>query len=299
MNFALMRPFMNTGDGGSNGGAGGGAAGGTPPPAGGTGATGTPAPAATGPWFSGVKDEGLRGYLETKNFKDVDSMADSYRNLEKLRGVPEDRLITLPGDDKPESWDGIFAKLGRPEKSDAYELSTPEGAPKEFAPAMAEQFHKAGLSKKQGQQLAGWFKEVSEASAVAEKDNAETARHEQQTNLKKEWGAAFDQNLEKAGALVEAMGLDEDTAGKLRGALGVDGFSKLMLGFITKFGINLGEPQFHTGTGTSPVHTPAGAKAKRESLLADKEFFKRWSEGGANERKQIDALYEQEYNVQK
>jgi len=63
-----------------------GSAGGGQPGAGGAG----------GEWYAGIADEGLRGYVQTKGFKDPGALAESYRNLEKLQGVPQERLLKLP-----------------------------------------------------------------------------------------------------------------------------------------------------------------------------------------------------------
>jgi hypothetical protein len=285
------------GSGGGTGGAGGGAGGN---PAGGTGGGeggGTPPPAGgSAPWFGGIKDKDVKAYIEAKGFKELDALATSYRDLEKTRGIPAERLLALPSDDKPESWNPVYDRLGRPAK-DGYELAVPEGAPTEFGPAMAAKFHELGISKKQGQALSSWWTELVKTANEQGMQQTTDARNQQVTALKTEWGAAFDKNIEQAGTFAIKAGIDEPTAEKLRGALGVDGFAKLMTGIMTKFGIKLGEADFHDGNGGPGFGalSPAAARAKREQLLSDPDFNTKWRNGSKKEVDEISRLYELEY----
>jgi hypothetical protein len=248
------------------------------------------------PWYATFKNPDTKGYLETKGFQDAEALADSYRNLEKIKGVPIERLLTLPTDDTPEAWNPIYTKLGRPEKADQYELETPQDAPQEFGPEMAKKFHELGLSKKQGQGLAKWWTDLAKNAKAAEGQTTQEAREAQITNLKKEWAAAYQQNLDAAGTLAMKAGITNEQAEKIRGAIGVDGFAKLMHGIIQKFGIQLGESEFHGGGGAPNfnVLSPAAAKAKREELLADPDFKAKYLNGGKKEIAQISRLYELE-----
>ena len=79
--------------------------------------TETPAaPAAPADWTAGLPEE-MKGYVQNKGFKDPSAVVESYRNFEKLMGVPQDRMIKLPekAEDKA-AWDSIYNRLGRPEK---------------------------------------------------------------------------------------------------------------------------------------------------------------------------------------
>jgi len=286
--FPLLSPDPAGGGAGGAGGAGGVA---TPPvvlPADG---------GQSAPWFSTFKNDETRGYVESKGFKDSESLADAYRNLEKLRGVPAEKLLTLPGDDKPESWAPIYNRLGRPEKVDGYELTIPEGAPETFGPEMSGKFHELGLSKKQGQALADWWNELVVKSNGADKEAAGASFDTQVAALKSEWGAAFDQNLDRVSEFAEKAGIDENTAAKLRGALGVDGFAKMLDGMMGKFGIKLGESQFHTGgenTGFGRL-SPSASRAKRQELQSDPDFMAKWVAGSKKEVDQVNKLYEMEF----
>ena len=118
-----------------------------------TGAPGTSTPAATtstpsGKWFDSF-DADTKDYITQKGFGDAKSVVESYRNLEKLRGVPQDRLLKLPdanaGGDAPE-WNEVYNKLGKPATPEGYGLQAkdPKGSP--FTDWAKGTFHKLNLT---------------------------------------------------------------------------------------------------------------------------------------------------------
>lgn len=280
--------------------AGGGAVG-TPPPAAPAPAAPAAAPAApagtgTGnPWFSGFSSADAKAYVEGKGFKDSESLAVAYQNLEKVRGVPAERLLTLPEKADDPAWNDVHARLGRPEKPDGYTFEVPEGASPDFAKAAQAEFHKLGLTKAQGESLAKWWNESAKGATEAEKANATANRTQQVTKLKTEWGAAFEQNANEVEAVALASGLTKEQVTAAESALGVDGFAKMIFQFKTKFGVKLGEAGFEKGSGGGGdfggVMTPAQAKAERERLQSDPAFMKAWTSGGKKEAEQISRLY--------
>lgn len=297
-----FRPLMNgAGGAGDGGSAGGGAGGGT----GAAGAGGTPGGSGAGgggeagagsgnPWFSGFKAEDVRTYIETKGFKDPESVASAYMNLEKTRGVPADRILTLPAEDKPEAWAPIFNKLGRPEKPEGYGLKAAEGQSADFLAWQQNTFHELGLSKKQAESLASKWNEQFAASLQQEQNAGREAAQQQETKLKQEWGGAFEQNAGVVEKFMEALGMDENTGKALGKALGYDGSMKFLHGIVQKFGITLGESQFHGGENGGNdfgAMTPAVAKAKLGEYMSNPEWKKAWSAGDKAKQKEVDRLY--------
>ena len=284
---------MDPNDGGSNGGGTGGDGG-----AGGGAGAGAAGAGTGNPWFSGFKAEDVRGFIENKGFKDPEALASAYWNLEKTRGVPADRLLTLPADDKPESWSPIYNRLGRPEKPEGYEVQGVEGTPADFIAWQRETYHELGLTKKQGEALSKKWNELVTASGAHDQQASKEKLQGQINSLKKEWGAAAQQNIEVVDAMVEKLGMDEATQKQLEGVLGFDGFAKFIHGITTKFGIKLGESDFHSGTGSGNdfgAMTPAAAKARRDELMSDPEWVKAFSNGDVAKRKEFDRLSAQMY----
>lgn len=245
-------------------------------------------PAADAPWYSSIQDEGIRGYAELKGWKDPAAAIDSYRNLEKLRGVPENELARIPKADDKDGWNSFYAKLGRPDNAAGYELSIPEGDDGVFAKAAAEWFHEAGLSPAQAQLLAAKNNEYLASQVKAWETEVAAKQDQEMSELKTQWGMAFDQNTEIARRGAKQFGVSEETMEQLEGAMGTKG----MLEFFHNIGSKLGEHKVE-GMGASDASfklSPAAAQERIRMLQADKEWANRYLSGGANEKAEMDRL---------
>src|SRR6185312_841401 len=83
------------------------------------------APAAGNPipWLEGATPEQV-GYIQNKGWTDPKQVLEGYQNLEKMRGVPADRLLTLPATDADDATKAAFyEKLGRPKEAAGYDFS--------------------------------------------------------------------------------------------------------------------------------------------------------------------------------
>lgn len=269
--------------GGGNGAAGGGA--GT-----GTGADGG-APAAGGggssaSWYGEV-DGDLKGYIENKGWKGGADVVQGYRNLEKLVGVPQERLLKLPDKDDAPEWGDVYNRLGRPETPDGYKLPVPEGGDPEFAKAASGWFHEAGLSAKQAVKVTeAWNKHMAEV--VAQRDQQYQAQvQKDEGDLKREWGAAYDKHVQVAQAAARAFGLDAETIDKLEESMG---FGKLMK-FMHGIGSKLGEDSFETGQGQSGFSlTPDAARNRIEALKKDEAWVQKYVNGDMEARNELERL---------
>lgn len=108
--------------------------------------------------------------------------------------APEPFLAALPEVGDKDGWSAVYAKLGRPESADGYELPVPEGQDDAFAKTTAEWMHEAGLNKQQAQALATQWN-----SFQAQQVEAQQAAIQKQTaadlaTVRQEWGADFDAN---------------------------------------------------------------------------------------------------------
>lgn len=108
--------------------------------------------------------------------------------------VAEPFLKELPGADDKEGWSVLYAKMGRPETAEGYELPVPEGDSGEFAKTASQWLHEAGLNKQQAQSLVAQYN--AHAAAQAEAHQAAIAQQVEKdmTAIKQEWGADFDAN---------------------------------------------------------------------------------------------------------
>jgi len=114
-------------------------------------------------WVNLVPEE-LRGEGSLKAIPDFGTMAKNYVNAQKMVGADK---IVIPGKNaKPEDWDAVFNKLGRPEKPEAYAIAPPETMPKDFPldTKLLDEYrgiaHKFRLLPDQVKGIFDWFMET-------------------------------------------------------------------------------------------------------------------------------------------
>jgi hypothetical protein len=267
----------------------------TPNPASGTPPGATP-PAATPPastatdWTSNLNPD-MKGFVQNKGFKDPASVLESYVNLEKLIGAKE-KLIKLPDNmDDPAALKEIFGKLGLPEKSDEYGFEIPKepGDAQDFVKWAKDAFHESGLTKKQATTLAEkWTKFFTDAEtneATAYKSSIEA----QQTSLKKEWGAAYEQKIAAGRSAASALGVTGEQVDALEKVMGFEATMK----FMDRIGSKIMEPGFAPANpGSANGHlTPEQALNRKTSLMADADFRKRYLNGDTGAREEMERLH--------
>lgn len=259
------------------------------PAAGGAANNGGAAPAAQ--WFDGFTDAETKGWVQSVGLKTPEAAAQKAWHLEKLLGADKaGRGFVLPKDDKDEAgWNGLYAKLGRPDKPDGYGFKA-EGADAELITAAAGEFHKLGLSAKQAQGVMAWAQ--AQNAAIAEKagkaDEEFAAKSETEfADLKKAWGANADKNIEQARRAARAFlpkeGADQ-VMDKIERALGTRAFLEL----FQRIGEGLGEGDIPGGgDGGEFGITVEGARAKLAELRKDTAFVAKWASGDAAAVKQV------------
>lgn len=251
-------------------------------------------------WTSSLSPD-LKGFIQERGFKDPAEVAEQYRNLEKLRGVPADKLLRTPDSyqdakEQETALNAIYDRLGRPKTAKEYAIEVPKenGDPKQ-AEWIADLFHKAGLTKAQAEAISkGWnerqgvlTKEFAETQSLTAKQSAE--------KLRTEWGQAYDQNLNVAKAGQKALGWDDAKVDLMGKTLGVSETIKM----LHDTGRKVGESQFILGDKQSPtLNTPDGAQAKIKQLMNDKSFTTKLMDGDASAKQQWQMLHEQLANGQ-
>lgn len=152
--------------------------------------------AETPAWYDGASDETV-GYIQNKGWQEDPMKAiSSYQELEKFRGVSEDKLIMMPKEG--ETMDAVWNKLGRPESAEKYDLGLPPEMPVDDARmGMAmEAAYKAGLSN---DQIKALITADSEYNVQAQEHQAKELSRLQEVDvndLKKEWGEAYEERAE-------------------------------------------------------------------------------------------------------
>lgn len=277
--------------GGAGSGQGAGNAGGAPQTStvsGGASSTGVN-PGLSQDWTSNLNDS-HKAYVQQKGFKDPVSVLDSYINMEKLLGVPQDRLLKLPTKSDDPAWGDVYNKLGRPMDPKEYKIEVPQGMDAKFADWARSTFHELGITKDAGEKLAAkWNGFQSEAQKAQTEAYTQKVTQENE-NLKKDWGMAYDQNINIAKSAASAFGLDGQTIDKLEAAMGFAGTMK----FLSSIGEKIGEGKFISGgAGQSfgGALTPEQARGRIQNLRQDPDFVNRYVKGDMAAREEMERLH--------
>lgn len=232
------------------------------------------APAAEAFDWSNHLEGDLLAHAQTKGYADIAAAVKGQLNAEKLLGVPADRLLRLPADPADaEGMGEIYARLGKPESADGYQLGDNVG--EEAGQWMRDTFHGANLTEAQATSLT----EALVARETATEEAAETQAHEQSQRelgeVKAEWGQEYDNNVVKAQRgqkLLEESGIDPGARDAIERAIGTKG----LLNMLAKLGSRTSEDTFISGRSENALGlTPEIARSKLAQLHGDPKFSQR------------------------
>jgi hypothetical protein len=213
-------------------------------------------------------------------------------NLEKLIGVPQDRILKLPQSDAPATeWAPIYDRLGRPAKAEDYKLDTPAGADANFTKQLAEIMHSQGLTLAQAQAIAKAQHDLVATEISVDKEKQAAENTADQAAMRKEQGAAYDKYVQVTRQAAQAFGLSAETINDLQDVMGLKG----TMDFLYKIGSRLGEDSFVSSSGGGAFNgamTPAQAQARINALKADGGFTKKYIEGDVGARNEMQRLHE-------
>lgn len=255
---------------------------GTPPP-GGTppGGTGTPPPGGEppppNPWSPEALSPEDKGWFENKKYADLPTLINSVRGMERLLGVPKERLLALPEKPDDPRWGEIHQKLGRPEKPDGYDFGlAPEVAKSPTVVAFRDVMHKHGVSQSAAKEIVSEFLKQRDTQTEAQIAAFNTASEQAVEKLKTELGAAYDQTIGAARNAAKAYGISKEDMLALEKAWGTEKQLRFFIGLSKAQGE-------HDAEGTTGGNkqfgalTPAAASDQIARLLGDKEFIARYT----------------------
>lgn len=220
----------------------------------------------------------FKGHPSLEPIKDINGLVKSYISAQEMVGKNK---VVVPGENaKPEEWNEFFGKLGRPDAPDKYGLKKPDKLPEgfdiqeDFLKNLGGMFHEAGLTARQANTLFSKYIDTAVNEYTTAAKEANLRANEKIAELKREWGAAYDANIDKAKRAVRAF-LD-DNGIKWLEQNGLNNDPQMMRVFAN-IGEKLGEPPADKGDGGGnsmfgPI-TPAAAKAEIAQKMSDSEFM--------------------------
>lgn len=250
------------------------------------------------PWFD-TFDADTKGYIQTRGLDKktaVEAFGEAYkahREAEKLIGAPANEIIRLPKDPNAPEWKGVWERLGKPVEAKAYDLSTVKRAgDKPIEDALADTLRNAAfdanLPKDAAARLAANVVKHLDAEAAASAALATDKLNAEKAELKKNWGNNEAANMVVAQGAVKALGIDPQAVAALEKVVG---YSKVMEMF-RNIGTKIGEDRFVSGggSGNAGVMTRDQAVSEKSELMRDKDWVKRYTSGGVEENRKMQAL---------
>jgi hypothetical protein len=269
----VFQPLMFAGEGGEGGSGGEGGAGGegAAGSAGGEGGSGAGAGAGGGaatPWNSNL-DVDLKEHPSVTKAKTLNDFVKSSLERDKLIGR---KGIILPVEGSSEAEiNQFYNELGRPETVEGYkadDIKPPEGVKidETVRASFLSEAHKLGLTQKQVSGLMAWQLKGEGVRSKASVDERTALLHKVETDLRSEYGVAYDANISKANKVVDAFA-DENAREGLSEALGHD---PRMIRMMVNIANAMGEDSLGKAL-PSAVKTPAEADKEIAQIKENKK----------------------------
>lgn len=248
----------------------------------------TEAPAQEPSWRDSLPED-LKAEKSLSDVKDIPSLAKNYVEAQKYIGGS----IRIPTDtSKPQEWDAVYSKLGRPEKPEGYKIERPktdlqwdEGAEKE-ARAL---FHKIGLNSNQAQALINHHSEMIQKMV----DGAKTSIEQGVADLRKQHGEKFDQVVLDCNQMVKQFCTPEEI--EMIESTG-RGNEPWFVNMMARAWGERGEDKDHRGTTEVSEESRNEALAKIAQIRKDASHP--YHKGNKDAVAEMDALYRKAYSSQ-
>lgn len=165
-------------------------------------------------WYDNLSDDvkNIEGFDKmAEKFKDVDSLANSYINLEKMVG--KKAQSSIPNEDSsPEEVAEFYNKLGRPESAGDYEWKNPlEGFEfdTERLTERNSQLHEAGITNDQYNKIMDIYAEEVMSMNNEWQQSEKQTIEESRTTLQEKWGNKYDDNIKAVANIADKFGVKD------------------------------------------------------------------------------------------
>ena len=233
----------------------------------------TPAEVAqggSGNEFLNMIPEELRDHPSISPIKDVENLARSYVNAQRLIGADK---IAVPVNPTDEDLDRIYDRLGRPEAPSDYGFDVDGNViTEELATDYADVAHKLRLTPDQAKGILDYYRSSVEQSGEHSLELAEAAKEQTVESLRSEWGRAFDQKVEAAARVAQEFADPEMFNITLADGSKLGDNAEFIKAFakIADFRQSVTSEDTVAEMSQSNVMTPATAQAEIDAIMNDK-----------------------------
>jgi len=237
----------------------------------------------------------LREHPSLSPIKDVENLARSYVNAQRLIGADK---IAMPVNPTDEDLDRIYGKLGMPESPQGYEIKADGNiVTEEAATNFADVSHKLRLTPQQAEGIMDYYRSSVEQAMSAESGVIEESRETTENTLRQEWGRAYDQKVEAAAKVAQEFADPEMFNITLSDGSKLGDNAEFIKAFakIADFRQTVTSEDTVAEMSQSNVMTPANARAEIDAIMGDKThaYWNKNNPGHANAVSNMQQLMEQ------
>jgi len=220
--------------------------------------------------FLNMIPEELREHPSISPIKDVENLARSYVNAQRLIGADK---IAVPVNPTDEDLDRIYDRLGRPETPNDYGFDVDGNViTEELAANYADVAHKLRLTPDQAKGVLDYYRSTVEQEGAQSLELAEVAKEQTVQSLRQEWGRAFDQKVEAAARVAQEFADPEMFNITLADGSKLGDNAEFIKAFakIADFRQSVTSEDTVAEMSQSSVMTPATAQAEIDAIMNDK-----------------------------
>ncbi len=231
---------------------------------------GTPDPNI--PAYAAIEDEGIRGLMETKGYREYGDVAKAYFNLNKLVKGSND-VIAIPGEEADSATrDAFYGKLGRPDTPEGYDIQLPEQVQvdDEFFNAAKNWMHGIGLNNEQANKFVTMYQSYVTDRTANEAEAAVRDTEAAVAEIKEKFGKDFDQALVHGNNAVKAFGLSDELLDRVESNIGAPALMEMIATIGKKISSEDTMIEGITKEGFAP--STAELQSRREAMQGNPEI---------------------------
>jgi len=220
--------------------------------------------------FLQMMPEDLREHPSLSPIKDVENLARSYVNAQRLIGADKIPMPVNPTDD---DLDRIYNRLGRPESPDGYQIAIDGNiVTEDVARDFADISHKLRLTPSQASGVLDYYRSAVEQSGIASTEQASEMQEAAINELRQEWGKAFEARVEAAGRVAQEFANPDMFNIQLADGSRLGDNAEFIKAFanIAEFRQTVTSEDTVPENSQTMMMTPAHAKAEIEAIMSDK-----------------------------
>ena len=241
--------------------------------------------------FLNMIPEDLRTDPSLSPIKDVENLARSYVNAQRLIGADK---LPMPVNPTDEDLDNIYGRLGRPETAEGYSFETDGNIiTEETAKGYADIAHKLRLTPDQASGVLEYYKEIAQTSVAQTQQQEAESREKVESELKAEWGNNYESKLIAAKNVVDEFASAEILDMQLADGTRIGNHPEFIKAFakMADFRHSVTSEDTISDAPRSTVLTTQSAQAEIDAIMNDRSHAY-WDRKNPNRQRAVERVQE-------